>query len=82
MQLYVLKYEGVKYMMKYYRHSVMLPLRKFIKVKFFSSPEVKAQVRFSDCLSSVSPSVFLSVNFSQFHLTIQNHWGIFNQTLH
>ena len=53
----------------------------------FSSPELKAQVSFSDHLSSgvclsVRPSVCLSVNFSHFHLLLQNHWANFNQTWH
>ena len=43
-------------------------------VVFFSSPELKAQVSFSDCL--------LSVNFSHFELLLQNHWANFNQTWH
>ena len=52
---------------------------------FFSSPELKAQVSFSDHLSSVvcpsvCLSVCLSVNFSHFHLLLQNHWANFNQT--
>ena len=34
-----------------------------IMVKFFSSPELKAQVSFSDRLSSVCLSVRLSVSF-------------------
>ena len=48
----------------------------------FSSPELKAQVSFSDHLSSV---VCLSVrlcNFSHFHLLLKNHWANFNQTWH
>ena len=57
----------------------------------FSSPELKAQVSFSDHLSSVvclsiCPFVCLSVrpyvNFSHFHLLLQNHWANFNQTWH
>ena len=32
--------------------------------------------------SSVCPSVCLSVNFSHFHLLLQNHWANFNQTWH
>ena len=32
--------------------------------------------------SSVRPSVCLSVNFSHFHLLLQNHWANFNQTWH
>ena len=57
-----------------------------IKV-FFSSPELKAQVSFSDRLSSgVCPSVRLSVcpsvNFSYFQLLLKNHWTNFNQTWH
>ena len=56
---------------------------------FFSSPELKAQVSFSDrlpfvvCLSvrpSVRLFVRLSVNFSYFRLLLQNHWANFNQT--
>ena len=62
---------------------------------FFSSPELKTQVSFSDhlsfvvCLSvrlsvrpSVRPSVCLSVNFSHFHLLLFNHWANFTQTWH
>ena len=50
----------------------------------FSSPELKAQVSFSDHLSSiVCPSVrHLSLNFSHFLLLLQNHWANFNQTWH
>ena len=57
----------------------------------FSSPELKAQVSFSDHLSSVvclsvCPFVCLSVrpsvNFSHFHLLLQNHWANFNHTWH
>ena len=52
-------------------------------VLFFSSPELKALVSFSDHLSSVvCLSVRLSVNISHFHLLLQNHWANFNQTLH
>ena len=56
-------------------------------IAFFSSPELKAQVSFSDHLSSVvclsvCLSVRLSVNFSHFHLLLQNHWANFNQTWH
>ena len=48
-----------------------------------SSPELKAQVSFSDnFLSVVCPSVCLSVNFSHFHLLLQNHWAHFNQNWH
>ena len=32
------------------------------------------------CPSSVCPSVCLSVNFSHFHLLLQNHWANFKQT--
>ena len=49
----------------------------------FSSPALKAQVSFSDLpvvrhLSvhpSLRPSVHLSVNFSNFHLLLQNHFS-------
>ena len=65
----------------------------FLKIYYvvFSSPELKAQVSFSDhlssvvCLSvrpSVCLSVRLSVNFTHFHLLLQNHWAKFNQTWH
>ena len=53
----------------------------------FSSPELKAQVSFSDHLSFgvclyVRLSVRPSVNFSYFLLLLQNHWANFNQTLY
>jgi hypothetical protein len=49
----------------------------------FSSPELKAQVSYSDrLLSVVRPSVHLSVNFSHFRLLLQNHLANFNQTWH
>ena len=44
--------------------------------KNFNSPDLKAEASFSDCLSSVC----LSINFSHFHLFLQNHWANFNQT--
>ena len=44
----------------------------------FSSHELKAQVTFSDRLSSDC----LSVIFSHFHLLLQNHWANINQTWH
>ena len=53
---------------------------------FISSPELKAQVSFSDHLSSICLSVCLSVrlsvNFSNFSSSSQNHWANFNQTWH
>ena len=50
----------------------------------FSSPELKAQVSFSDqnCPVSVVIVVVVGVNFSHFHLLLQNHWPNFNQTWH
>ena len=49
----------------------------------FSSPDLKAQVSFSDCLLSVvRPSVCLSVNFSHFHLLLKNNWANINKTWH
>ena len=48
-----------------------------------SSPELKAQISFSDHLSSrVCLSVRLSVKISHFHLLLQNNWANFNQNLH
>ena len=38
------------------------------------SPELKAQVSFSDRL--LPPSVCLSVNFSHFHLLLLKHWTV------
>ena len=46
--------------------------------ELFWSPDVqRPSVRPSVCLS-----VCLSVNFSHFHLLLQNHWANFNQTWH
>ena len=54
-----------------------------LKSKFswvFTTPELKAQVSFliTYCLSSIC----LSVNFSYFHFTLQNHLAKFNRTWH
>ena len=53
-----------------------------VRYSFFCSPELKAQVRFSDFLTSVCLSVHLSINFTHFHLLLQNHLANFNQTWH
>ena len=71
----------------YIEHSFECVASVFLEItSVFSSPELKAQVSFSDHLSSVRPSVCLSVclsvNFSHFHLLLQNHWANFNQTCH
>ena len=47
----------------------------------YNSPELKAQVGFSDHLSSVRLSVCPSVNFLHFRL-LQNQWANINQTWH
>jgi hypothetical protein len=59
-----------------------------IRFDLFSSPELKAQVSFSDrllsvvCLS-VCPSVWrLSVRLLHFQLLLQNRWANFNQSWH
>ena len=49
--------------------------------EYFSSPEPQAQVSFSDHNLSVVV-VIAVVNFSHFHLLLQNHWANFNQTWH
>jgi hypothetical protein len=55
---------------------------------FFSSPELKAQVSYSDrplsvVRLSVRPSVRPSVcKLLHFRLLLQNHWANFNQTWH
>ena len=46
----------------------------------FSSPEPKAQVSFSD--HNLPVVVVVVVNFSHFHLLLQNYLTNFNQTLH
>jgi hypothetical protein len=55
-----------------------------ISIFFFSSPELKAQVSFSDRpLSGVRLSVRLSVcKLLHFRLLLQNRWTNFNQTWH
>jgi hypothetical protein len=66
-------------------HEVMaLELRKKSRIisfpHFFSSPELKAQVSYSDHPLSV---VRLSVcKLLHFRLLLQNHWANFNQTWH
>ena len=45
---------------------------------YFSSPEPKAQMSFSD----QNLSIVVVVNFSHFHILLQNHWANFNQTWH
>ena len=72
-----------------WRRKVQCNSRLFLCINYvaqlciISSPELKAQVSFSDHLSSVvCLSVRLSVNFSHFHLLLQNHWANFNQTWH
>ena len=56
-------------------------------ILFLSSPELKAQVSFSDPLSSVvclpvRPSVLPSLKLSHFHLLFENHWANFKQSWH
>ena len=52
---------------------------EFVGPLIFSSPELKAQVSFSDHpYSGVRPSV----NFSHFQLLLNNHWANFNQSWH
>ena len=82
---YILNFSGNIYLkQKCWYKDITAPL-------VFSSPELKAQVSFSDHLSSVvcpsvcpdiHPSVRLCVNFSHFHLLLQNHLANFNQTWH
>ena len=54
----------------------------------FSSHELKTGVSFSDHLLSVVPCcvvvvvIVVVVNFSHFHLLLQNHWANSNQTWH
>ena len=62
---------------KYYIH-VLYKKNK----PLFSSPEPKAQMSFSNQNCPLSVVVVVVVNFSNFHLLLQNHWAIFNQTLH
>ena len=57
----------------------IMMIEKFL-CKFFSSPEPKAQVSFSD--QNLSVVVDIVVNFSHFCLLLQNHWTNFNQTWH
>ena len=55
---------------------------------FLKNISFLAQISFSDhllsdvCLSVFCLSVRLSVNFSHFHLLLQDHWANFNQTWH
>ena len=65
--------------MNYSIHKVFILLHQAV----FSSPKPKAQVSFSDQnLSVVVVVIVLVVNFSYFHLLLQNHWANFNQTWH
>ena len=62
-----------------------LSIKRFIwEILLFCSPQLKAQVSFliPCCLSSVCLSVRLFVNFSHFHLLLQNHWANFDQSWH
>jgi hypothetical protein len=65
---------------KPYRTGIQ-PSKDFLSI---SSPELKAQVSYSDCwLSVVRLSVSPSVcKLSHFRLLLQNHWANFNQTWH
>ena len=50
---------------------------------FFRSPELKAQFSYPGRLLSVAClSICCSVNFSHFHLLLQNRQANFNQTWH
>ena len=66
----------------YYKfESTLRPFRSLV----FSLPRRKAQVSFSDqiCpLSVVVIVVVVVVNFSHFHLLLQNQWAHFNQSWH
>jgi hypothetical protein len=50
-----------------------------IPISLFSSPELNAQVSFSDRPSSVCPSVCKLLHF---RLLLQNHWTNFDQNWH
>ena len=56
----------------------LIQAKKYSKFAILSSPELKAQVRFSDRLASDR----LYVNNSHLPLLLRNHWGNFNQTWH
>ena len=62
------------------------PLKKKLKNvirPLFSSPDPEAQVSFSDQICPLSVVVVVGIfviNFSHFHLLLQNHWANFNQT--
>ena len=57
-------------------------LKRFdLTMSHFSSPELKAQVSFSDHLSSVV-CLFVCLSVHLFHILLQNHWANFNQTWH
>jgi hypothetical protein len=60
------------------------PINSYNRFMLFSSPELKAQVRFSDRpLSGVRLSCRLSVfKLLHFRLLLQNHWTNFNQIWH
>ena len=60
-------------------NQLMMYMQGVLGISLYSSPELKAQVSFSDRLSSV---ICLSVNFSYFRLLLKNHWANFNKTWH
>ena len=72
--------ESTQFLWKHWFVSkLIVRTERYTGQNIFRSPEMKAEVSFSDRLSYV---ICPSVNFSHFRLLFQSHWEKFNQTWH
>ena len=72
------RYRRQRRMQQYLRYCIVWFLCFFFFIFFVSSPELKAQVSFTNRLSSFG----LSRYFSHFHLLLQDQYTNFNRTWH